>query len=223
MRLMMQVAEIFSSIEGEGRYAGELAVFIRLCGCNLRCSYCDTPYALTDDGSWDDLNPEDIVSRVRSFGCERVTLTGGEPLRTDEGSMLAQRLTDAGFWVNIETNGTVYLGELAKNPRITLSPDYKLPSSGCGNSFDSRNFDCLRENDILKFVMAEEDEAEVRRILMSRKLRCGVYLSPVFGRIEPSEIVRFMQSLLQDGISMRGIRLQLQLHKYIWDPDRRGV
>lgn len=217
----MKVNEIFHSIDGEGLRAGELATFIRLAGCNLRCSYCDTAYALTaNDG--EEKSIEDIISIVKKIGYKNITLTGGEPLIHKDVKTLVERLTKAGFYVNIETNGSVDISDfLMKNVLITC--DFKTNSSGCSDKMILENINNLRESDVLKFVMGKNDKEQVKEILVKMNPKCYIYLSPIFGEIEPCELVEFQKECFKSGIDTSKLRVQLQLHKYIWDPNKKGV
>ena len=220
----MQVVEKFTSINGEGMRAGELAVFIRFRGCNLRCHYCDTLWAGESDVLFEDLAPEEILAYVQSTGIRNVTLTGGEPLLQDRAEMLSllELLHDEGtLRTEIETNGAVDLDPFCGKNRPVFTMDWKLPCSGCEQAMLSGNLALLSSDDTLKFVVAsEEDLNRAVRLSKEHRLteRCHVLLSPVFGQIEPEKIVAFMIRH-----RMNDVRLQLQMHKVIWDPDRRGV
>ena len=205
------VNEIFFSIDGEGNRAGSLAAFIRLAGCNLRCSYCDTAYAFDEGKS---VRIEAIAEAVK--GWKNVTVTGGEPLCQDI-HVLLQRLRE--HEVNIETNGSVDVTPYHAYPWVFFTLDYKCPSSGMESSMLEKNFQTLRPQDVLKFVVGDmEDLRTAQRVCEKYEPNCLVYLSPVFGKIEAKEIVEYMKSA-----RYKNWRLQLQLHKYIWPPDARGV
>lgn len=215
----MRVVEIFSSIEGEGKRAGYPCVFVRFAGCNLRCSYCDTAYAQKPEMG-EEMSIEDIVDKVDSFGYSRVTLTGGEPLLQEDIYNLIDKLVDLRKEVNVETNGSlgiVHYFEGAASPFYTV--DYKCLSSGMSKNMNPEVFRSLGRYDVLKFVVgSEEDMQDALRVLNVYKPKCEVFFSPVFGKIEPKEIVEFIKSHYMDGV-----RIQLQLHKFIWDPNKRGV
>jgi len=216
------VVEKFVSINGEGQRAGELAVFIRFRGCNLACSYCDTRWANTDDAEAELMTAEEIASYASATGVRNVTLTGGEPLLQPGLGTLTDLLISSGHNVEIETNGSISVAELAASghrPSFTL--DYKLPGSGMENHMLTDNYAFLTENDTVKFVSGSiSDLKRAAEIIKEHDLisRCRVFISPVFGKIEPADIVDFMAAE-----HLNGARLQLQLHKFIWDPDKRGV
>ncbi len=216
----MKVVEKFISINGEGTRVGELAVFVRFQGCNLRCSYCDTMWANEADCPYKEETPEEILDYVKESEIKNVTLTGGEPLLQDEIGELIALLLDAGLRVEIETNGSVNLSKFAE-PRPAFTMDYKLPSSGCEEFMNLENMKYLRMEDTVKFVSGSmEDLLRASEIIEKYDLssRCHVYLSPIFGEIEPSQMVDYMAEK-----KMNDVRLQIQMHKVIWDPNARGV
>ena len=219
---MFSVAEKFVSINGEGVRAGELAVFIRFAGCNLKCGYCDTKWANAVDAPAEKMESKDILDYILSNGVKNVTLTGGEPLLRQEMGELIDTLMSAGLRVEIETNGSIHLREFADRVyRPVFTMDYKLPSSGMEEYMCSDNFGCLEKHDTVKFVSGSmEDLERAVEVIESHHLteRCHVYISPVFGKIEPADIVEFMKEK-----KLNDVRLQLQLHKFIWDPDKKGV
>lgn len=219
---MFSVAEKFVSINGEGVRAGELAVFIRFAGCNLKCGYCDTKWANAVDAPAEKMGSKDILEYILSTGVKNVTLTGGEPLLRQEMGELIDTLMSAGLRVEIETNGSIHLREFADRVyRPVFTMDYKLPSSGMEEYMCSDNFGCLEKHDTVKFVSGSmEDLERAVEVIESHHLteRCHVYISPVFGKIEPADIVEFMKEK-----KLNDVRLQLQLHKFIWDPDKKGV
>jgi len=219
----MRVAEKFISINGEGVRAGELAVFVRFQGCNLACHYCDTKWALAKDCPCEEMSPEQIYAYIKSTGIKNVTLTGGEPLlHKDMDRLLAILLADEDLRVEIETNGAVDLRKFCACPgRPVFTMDYKLPSSGYEKSMVLSNFELLSPDDTVKFVSGSTEYLErAYEIIRENDLlrKCHVYFSPVFGDIEPAEIVSFMMDH-----KLNEARLQIQMHKVIWDPDKRGV
>ena len=217
-----KVAEKFVSINGEGPRAGELAVFLRFCGCNLNCGYCDTRWANTADVKYELVSAEKLVEYVKSTGVKNVTLTGGEPLLQADIAYLIELLGASGAEVEIETNGSVPLKNIVSlAPRPAITTDYKLPSSGMEKYMLTENFSYLMLRDAVKFVVGDMcDLARAEEIINKYGLTdsCRVYFSPVFGRIKPVEITEFMKER-----KLNGVRLQLQLHKIIWKPDMRGV
>lgn len=220
--MSFEVVEKFVSINGEGLRAGEPAVFIRFRGCCLACGYCDTMWANSSDAPCEYMSAEQIERYVLSTGITNVTLTGGEPLLQKDIGELCERLIDSGISVEIETNGSVDISELAqgeKRPVFTL--DYKLPGSGMESKMLTSNYEYLKKGDSVKFVCSDTRDLERAGEIIkgySLKDRCGVLISPVFGQLDPKEIVKY----ITDN-RMNGVRLQLQLHKYIWAPDARGV
>lgn len=212
----MKVVEIFKSIDGEGIRAGYPVVFIRLAGCNLRCSYCDTKYSY-DVESAQDMSIDDIYCAVYRLGCKRITLTGGEPLIHKDVQELISIFTQEGFEVNIETNGSVDISPYIDDKLILLTMDYKCPSSGMMSHMDLDNLGYLRKKDVLKFVVGNKEDLDACRDIRIHT-QASIFISPVFGKIEPKEIVEYMLEH-----NMQDCRIQLQLHKYIWDPNQRGV
>lgn len=207
----MKVNEIFYSVDGEGKRSGQLAAFIRLTGCNLRCFYCDTKYAF-DDGR--EMTANEIADAVKDY--RNVTLTGGEPLLQDCHELLSLLRNHD---VNIETNGSIALDDYLKYVGVFFTMDFKCYSSRMVDAMKYSNLKNLREKDVLKFVVGGKADLELaREICFEFKPKSAVYISPVYGKIELSFIVDFMKQYhLEDW------RLQVQLHKIIWRPDERGV
>ena len=218
-----KVVEKFVSINGEGTRAGELAVFIRMKGCNLDCEYCDTKWANEENASCEIMTEEDIRNYIRDTGVKNVTLTGGEPLfRKDMDILIDYLMQDKDRVVEIETNGSVNIKEYAsmKN-RASFTMDYKLGASGMEEKMCLENFAYLDKRDTVKFVVGSQEDLQRAAEIIEKYALIGkvsVYFSPVFGDIKPEEIVDFMvQNRLND------VRMQLQMHKFIWDPEKRGV
>ena len=217
----MQVAERFVSVNGEGVRAGELSVFIRFARCNLNCSYCDTAWANAKDAPYTSYTPEEVYDYIKSTDITNTTLTGGEPLlQPDIDALLKMLINDEALCVEVETNGAVDLGKFPRDG-VSYTMDYKLPSSGMESYMLPDNFKRLRSVDTVKFVVgSDEDLDRTLEVIGTYGLtdKCFIYYSPVYGKIDPQHIVEFMKSN-----SLNGVRLQLQMHKIIWKPDRRGV
>ncbi|MCF2612409.1 MULTISPECIES: putative 7-carboxy-7-deazaguanine synthase QueE [Fusobacterium] len=218
-----KVVEIFESINGEGKKAGQLALFIRFQKCNLNCSYCDTKWANSDDSPYTLMNLEELYKKVVESGIKNVTITGGEPLLQENIEIFLKKLAEnPEINVEIETNGSINLkrfGEIKNAPSFTM--DYKLPKSNMEKFMDLENFKYLKEKDTVKFVVSNIDDLErAREIIEKYSLveKCAVYISPVFGKIELSSMVDFMKKY-----KMNGVNMQLQIHKIIWDPETKGV
>lgn len=215
---LFRVSEIFSSIDGEGIRAGYPVTFIRLHGCPLSCSYCDSTYA-TEGDDYTLMNMEEIINEVYNKGLFRVTLTGGEPLNNEFAYDLVLELRNRGYEVNIETNGSFTIHRFSHLNNTIITMDYKCYSSGMTDKMDVDNFMYLRHQDVLKFVVGDiNDLNQMRDILNQYRIYCNVFVSPVFGKIDPKDIVKY---LLDNNLE--NVRLQLQMHKIIWDPNMRGV
>lgn len=216
----MRVVEKFVSINGEGLRSGELAVFIRFANCNLRCSYCDTKYSFINP-IYTEESIDELVKYVKSTGVKNVTLTGGEPLIQNEIKELMIELSNIGNRIEIETNGSINITPYLNIPNVTFTLDYKLKGSGMEKYMDLTNYDLLRKNDVIKFVVSDYDDLEktkeiIKKYDLINKANC--LISPVWGRIEFEEIVNF----LKDN-KLNDVKMQLQIHKIIWDKDKRGV
>ena len=221
------VCEIFHSIEGEGVRAGALASFVRLAGCNLNCSYCDTQYAM--DGTYNVMSTIQILENLNKSHMRRVTLTGGEPLIANGIEALVCELVRGGYEVNIETNGSVDISIITNYLRsrryepikgLIFTMDYKLPSSGETDKMLSSNFAKLRPWDVLKFVVGSDDDAmHMLEVLREIPTRAQVYVGAVYGKFELQKLAK----LMIDNFELKDARMQLQLHKIIWDPNERGV
>lgn len=228
----MKVVEIFKSIEGEGKRTGLPVVFVRLWGCNLRCSYCDTPYShSTEEDNMREMTVSEVLDEVMSYSGLSVTVTGGEPLVHDDIGELLEALVQYGYEVNVETNGTVdvgkfipkrYAGEktgLKTDSSIFFTMDYKCGSSGMNQHMDVNKINVLRDVDVLKFVVgSESDLDQAAEVIHKIDSDVEIFISPVFESITPEEIVNY---LLDHEIN--NVKAQVQLHKIIWDPNERGV
>jgi 7-carboxy-7-deazaguanine synthase len=211
----LTINEIFHSIQGESTHAGRPCVFVRLAFCNLRCTWCDTTYAF-DEG---ERMPVDvIIERVRSYGCPLVEITGGEPLAQPEVHGLMQRLCDEGFEVLLETGGSIDIASV--DARVKRIVDLKCPGSGMAHKNLLTNIVHLRSDDEVKFVVSDRADFDWSAAMIhTHKLerRCTLLMSPVFGRLEPVDLAGW---ILTSGLP---VRMQLQLHKHIWEPATRGV
>lgn len=218
----MKVVEKFVSVNGESARAGELAVFIRFKGCNLNCSYCDTKWANEPDCLYEEMSPDEIVQYIKETKVKNVTLTGGEPLLQKNIEVLVDKIfEESEMRVEIETNGAVDISKEMWKNRPVFTMDYKLPSSGCEDKMLTGNFQNLTAEDNVKFVVgSRQDLDKAKEVIGKYELagKCHLYLSPVFGAIEPEEIVNYM---IEN--KMNDVRLQIQMHKVIWNPDKRGV
>lgn len=221
--MIYKVVETFISINGEGQHAGELALFIRFAGCNLNCNYCDTRWANQPDVVYQEMTETEIKALVTDSGVRNVTLTGGEPLLQPGMYQLLETIGSLpDIRIEIETNGSVDIGPymtLIHRPAFTL--DYKLPGSGMEAGMNTENYRYLTKEDTVKFVISDKaDLTRAREIIEQYQLegRCGIYYSPVFGRIRPAEIV---DDMIEHRLN--GVHMQLQMHKFIWDPEQRGV
>lgn len=215
----MKVVEKFISIDGEGPTAGALSVFVRFAGCNLRCAWCDTSYAWDTTADVTDMSASEIADYIKSTGIGHVTITGGEPLLQPGLIGLLSRLAD--YQVHIETNGAIPVEQFRIGDNIHFVIDYKLPDSGMEERMHLPNLASVRKADAYKFVIASNRDLDkavkiVRQYNLEEKTQ--VYFSTVFGKMEPAVVVERMKSE-----KFNGVKIQLQLHKFIWDPQRKGV
>jgi 7-carboxy-7-deazaguanine synthase len=231
----MFVTEIFKSIQGEGTRAGLPCIFVRLTGCNLRCTWCDTAYAFHGGNK---MSVEEVLARVDELAGRRdsapastaavplVELTGGEPLLQEEIYLLAEKLLAAGYTVLIETSGERYVGGLPKE--VIKIVDVKCPDSGEADTFEMRNLDELGAGDEVKFVLSTRRDYEFAREFTARHRLAErvrqVLFSPLFedpeGKWQGLEPRTLVEWILEDGLP---VRLGLQLHKFVWDPATKGV
>lgn len=209
----LKVHEIFASIQGESTYAGWPCAFLRLCGCNLDCVWCDTRYACQ---SFAEMTVAQARDALLAYGLPLVELTGGEPLLCPHTPELAASLADAGATVLVETNGSLDIGVL--DARVIAIMDVKCPGSGMEARNDYANLERLRPRDEVKFVLASREDYLFARETAGRVSRANVvHFSPVSGQLDPADLAAWM---VADKVRAR---LALQLHKYIWSPDARGV
>jgi 7-carboxy-7-deazaguanine synthase len=214
---MLRVNEIFYSIQGESTFAGFPCIFIRMTGCNLRCTYCDTTYAYEEG---DDIPLDSILTTVKKFDCSLIEVTGGEPLIQDETPDLISALIKNGYTVLLETNGSQDISPV--DTRCTRIVDIKCPSSGMDNKNYWKNLDYITPNDQLKFVIAHrQDYLFAKKVLDSaaikRRKKLLINFSPVFNEIDLKDLAGW---ILADNLP---VRLQIQLHKYIWGEHTKGV
>ena len=213
---MLTVNEIFHSIQGESTYAGRPCVFVRLTACDLRCVWCDSPYAFHEGRK---MSIDEVVETVKAYGCPLVEMTGGEPLLQKDVYPLMERLHDAGLQVLIETGGHRSLEQVPA--WATAVMDVKCPGSGEAAKHDAGNFARLRPHDEVKFVIADRADYDYAKDVVARESLAGrvaaIHFSPVHGRLDSKTLSEWV---LADRLP---VRVQLQLHKDIWGPEVRGV
>jgi 7-carboxy-7-deazaguanine synthase len=213
---VLTVNEIFHSIQGESTHSGRRCVFVRLTACDLRCSWCDTSYAFHEGSK---ASVEEVVERVKAFECPVVEITGGEPLLQKDVYPLMQRLLAEGLTVMVETGGHLSVEQVPEG--VIRVMDVKCPGSGESHRVDWSNLERLRPSDEVKFVIRDRVDYEFAREVAARhhlaERTAAVLFSPVHGVIEPRALAEW---ILEDRLP---VRLQLQAHKYIWDPATRGV
>ena len=211
----LRITEIFHSIQGESSYVGQPCVFVRLAGCPLRCTWCDSEYTFSGGT---ELPLDEVLTRVRAYRCRLVEITGGEPLHQQEAFLLIERLCSEGYEVLVETSGAIDVAPVDKRAHVIL--DVKCPGSGMVERMHWDNLSQLTEKDEVKFVIKDRADYEWAGSIVAQyrlEARCAVLFGPVFGELEPS---RMAEWILADRLP---VRLQVQLHKYIWDPEARGV
>jgi 7-carboxy-7-deazaguanine synthase len=210
----LRITEIFFSLQGEAKAVGFPTVFVRLTGCPLRCSYCDTEYAFTG-GEWMDL--DEILDTVAGYKARHVCVTGGEPLAQKQCLPLLKQLCDAGYEVSLETSGALDICQVDR--RVSRVMDLKTPTSGEQEPNRYENIDCLESSDQVKFVIGNRDDFDwAAATCQEHRLweRCEVLFSPMFGQIYPAELADW---ILQENLP---VRFQMQLHKLLWG-DKPGV
>ena len=211
----MKICEIFYSIQGESSFVGFPCAFIRLATCDLRCSYCDTEYAFYEGT---DLTTEEILSEIKKYNCNLVEVTGGEPLLQKEAFPLLKILCDLDYQVMLETGGSLLIKEV--DQRVKVIMDLKCPSSKMADKNLYENIYYLKRNDEVKFVIGNlEDYDWSKNIINQYQLteKCTVLFSNVFSELEPVQLAEW---ILNDNLK---VRFQIQMHKYIWSPTKRGV
>lgn len=215
--IRLQITEIYLSVQGESTWSGLPCTFIRLTGCPLRCTYCDTEYAFFGGAKMDLAT---IMQRVREIGCPLVEVTGGEPLAQPNCVALLQALVDGGHTVLLETSGAFPIANVPTE--VIRIVDLKCPSSGEQHRNLYENVEQLQPHDEIKFVMGSREDyewavAQIRQHDLTAKVR-AVLFSCVFDKLEPQQLIQWM---LDDGLN--DVRFQLQAHKFIWPPDMKGV
>ncbi|HEY3102471.1 MAG TPA: radical SAM protein [Pyrinomonadaceae bacterium] len=214
---MLRVTEIFRSIQGESTHAGRPCTFVRLTGCPMRCTWCDSEYTFTGG---EHFSIDEVMQEVRDFGCRLVEVTGGEPLAQREAFDLIRRLCDEGYEVLIETGGYVSTEDV--DPRAKIILDVKCPASGEAERNHWPNLLRLRaDRDEVKFVIADGTDWEFARNIIAEydleKRAAAILISPAWGLIDLQQLAGW---IAESGLN---VRMQLQLHKYIWGPDVHGV
>ena len=216
---LFNVTEIFHSIQGESTFAGLPTVFIRFQGCNLRCTWCDTGYALKVKKERNRLSAEQILKKINKYDCKNICITGGEPLMHKNVPELMTLLCNSGYNVSLETNGYYSLKEIDK--RVSKIVDFKCPGSKMQSKNEFSNIEYLTKNDEVKFVVKDKEDYKwakdiTRKFNLTEKVNT-VLFSPVFGKLDTKELSKWILNDDNKG------RLQIQLHKYIWNPKKRGV
>lgn len=216
MEKVLTINEIFHSIQGESSHTGRPCVFVRLTACDLRCSWCDTPYAFTEGTK---MSVEAVVSQVAQYGCGLVEITGGEPLLQRDVYPLMQQLLDAGRTVMLETGGHVSIKDVPSG--VIRIVDVKCPGSGESARMHWENLELLTPQDEVKFVLRDRTDYEYARDVLVRHglaaRTAAVLFSPVHDVLPAKDLARW---ILEDRLA---VRLQLQAHKFIWSADTRGV
>lgn len=211
----LRVNEIFFSIQGESTYAGRPCVFVRLTYCNLRCSYCDSEYAFFEG---QEKTLHEIITEIEKYGCRLVEITGGEPLLQKNIHRLMKMLCDRGYEMLIETGG--HMDIAAIDSQVVRIMDIKCPGSGEVLKVRWENLENLTSSDQIKFVIADREDYDWAKSILGKyelNKKCTVLMSPVFGKMNNKELCEW---ILKDQLH---VRFQIQLHKYIWDPQQRSV
>ena len=213
--MSLKVNEIYYSIQGESTHVGRPCIFIRLTYCNLRCTYCDTEYAFYEGK---DIEIPEIMAKIKQWNCNLVEVTGGEPLFQDECIDLLNELTNQNYEVLLETGGSLSISDVPIE--IVKIVDFKCPSSG----MDKKNLwsivNDLQPHDEVKFVIGDREDFDWAKEMLNKyslNEKCSILFSPTFGKIDPSLIVEW---ILEGDIP---VRMQLQMHKHIWESERKGV
>ena len=208
----MKINEIFYSLQGEGKNTGLPTIFIRVTGCNLRCSYCDTKYAYY---TGKELEIPKIIKKIEKYNCKNICITGGEPLLQKDITHLIDKLIEKNYNICLETNGSCSIKNISNKKNLIISLDIKCPSSNMQDKMDYSNIKLLKEEDQLKFIIKNKKDYEyAKEIIEKYKPKCTVYLQPVWGT-NPEKLAEWIK---KDSLT---VRLGLQLHKIIWG-EKRG-
>ncbi len=209
----MKINEVFYSLQGEGNWTGLPNIFIRVTGCNLRCSYCDTKYAYEHGKK---MSIEDIVDEIQKFPCKHICITGGEPLLQNKILDLINILLKRGYRICLETNGSISIEKLVGKKSLMISLDIKCPSSGMHEKMNFNNLSYLTTNDQLKFVIKNREDYDFAKAVIKKyKPKSTVFFQPVWG----TNLKDLSSWILDDSFN---VRLGLQLHKIVWG-DKKGV
>jgi 7-carboxy-7-deazaguanine synthase len=213
--MSLKVNEIYYSIQGESTHVGRPCIFIRLTYCNLRCTYCDTEYAFYEGK---DIEIPEIMAKIKQWNCNLVEVTGGEPLFQDECIDLLNELTNQNYEVLLETGGSLSISDVPIE--IVRIVDFKCPSSGMEKNNLWSIVKDLQPHDEVKFVIGDREDFDWAKEMLNKyslNEKCSILFSPTFGKIDPSLIVEW---ILEGDIP---VRMQLQMHKHIWEPEEKGV
>jgi 7-carboxy-7-deazaguanine synthase len=209
----MKINEIFYSIQGEGKWTGLPNIFIRTTGCNLRCAFCDTKYAY-EEGT--ERTIEEIIDEIKKYDCEKICITGGDPLLHKETVELIDKLIEKGYKICLETNGSHSIKSLNNKADLMISLDIKCPSSGMHEKMIFENIPLLKQKDQLKLIIKDKKDYEyAKKIILKYKPVCTVFFQPVWGT-NPKDLAEW---IINDKLR---VKLGLQIHKIIWG-DRRGT
>lgn len=212
----LNIIEVFRSVQGETSYSGLPTTFVRLAACNLRCTWCDTTYSF---GRGEPQLIEDLIRQVKDFGCPYVCITGGEPLLQKNVYPLMDQLCELGYKLSLETSGSLPIDAVHKDVKVIL--DLKCPGSGMSAKNDFNNIPLLKKKDEVKFVLLDRQDYEWTKDICQKydlfDRVSEVLLSPVFGELDPKDLIQWM---LEDRLP---VRLNMQVHKFIWDPATKGV
>jgi len=215
LKNLLKVNEIYLSIQGESTQAGLPCVFVRLTYCNLRCTYCDTEYAFYEGK---DYTIDQVIKEIGKYDCQLVEVTGGEPLVQEECKDLMNRLCNEGYVVMLETGGSLPVKDV--DQRVMIIMDFKCPSSGMMKKNLYENINYIKPTDEIKFVVGNREDYEWSKEIIEKynlSSKCNILFSVVFGELEPVTLVGW---ILEDKLN---VRFQLQMHKFIWAPDTKGV